>query len=143
VDVLSGKVNPAGRLVATWPKTCAWPGSNARDSSPRRCCLMHNSLSLCTPNLRICVAYGAQDNETLQGNIGNYSMIGTKKTYRFGFPDPLFPFGWGLSYTSWRYSGMVVHPTTVQPCENVSVVVTVHNSGPVFGTHVEVYSGSY
>eukprot|EP01046_Picozoa_sp_COSAG06_P002521 COSAG06_NODE_90_length_24779_cov_33.515843_9_plen_77_part_00 len=23
--------------------------------------------------------------------------------YRFGFPDALFPFGYGLSYTSWQY----------------------------------------
>jgi hypothetical protein len=36
-------------------------------------------------------------NATLHGDIGDYRMLGTQKTYRFSFPDPLFPFGYGES----------------------------------------------
>lgn len=37
-------------------------------------------------------------NATLHGDIGDYRMLGTQKTYRFSFPDPLFPFGFGESF---------------------------------------------
>lgn len=39
-------------------------------------------------------------NATLHGDIGDYRMLGTQKTYRFSFPDPLFPFGFGESSRS-------------------------------------------
>ena len=41
-------------------------------------------------------------NATLHGDIGDYRMLGTQKTYRFSFPDPLFPFGYGESPRSGR-----------------------------------------
>ena len=32
------------------------------------------------------------------GDLDNYTMLGTQKTFRYGEPDPLFPFGYGLDY---------------------------------------------
>lgn len=55
---------------------------------------------------------------------------------RFSFPDPLFPFGYGLSFTSWAYSGLSLAPAVVQPCENLTVAVTVKNTGSVAGSEV-------
>jgi beta-glucosidase len=96
-DVLTGSINPGGRLISTWPK---------------------------------------EYDETLSGVISNYTMLGTQKTYRFNYPDPLFPFGFGLSYTSWKYTDLRVSAASVKPCENVTVTVTVRNTGALDGSEV-------
>ena len=59
----------------------------------------------------------------------NYSMEG--RTYRYfrGPGDPLYPFGYGLSYTTFVYSNLQISPLTVKGEENVTVSVTVHNTG--------------
>ena len=44
--------------------------------------------------------------------------------------------GYGLSYTSWEYSDMKVGPALVKPCENVTVTVTLHNTGNRAGSEV-------
>jgi beta-glucosidase len=50
---------------------------------------------------------------------------------------PLFPFGYGLSYTTYRYSGL-----QVTPGEKVKVTFTVANTGSREGSEIaEVYSG--
>ena len=46
-------------------------------------------------------------NATLHGDIGDYRMLGTQKTYRFSFPDPLFPFGYGESPRSGRMCALI------------------------------------
>ena len=56
--------------------------------------------------------------------------------YRYSFPDPLFPFGYGLSYTSWEYTSLTITPATVEPCQNVTVTVTVRNTGHTAGSEV-------
>ncbi|HLN20668.1 MAG TPA: glycoside hydrolase family 3 C-terminal domain-containing protein, partial [Bacteroidales bacterium] len=60
----------------------------------------------------------------------NYDMQG--KTYRYFSKDPLYPFGYGLSYTTFSYSNLAIpeSATTGQP---VKVKVTVTNSGKVAG----------
>jgi beta-glucosidase len=53
--------------------------------------------------------------------------------------DPLFPFGFGLSYTTFEYSDLQV-PAEVKAGEDVSVTVTVKNSGSFTGKEtVQVY----
>ena len=49
---------------------------------------------------------------------------------------PLFPFGHGLSYTSFDYSDLEVDRDSVAPGESVTVAVTVRNSGRVAGDEV-------
>ena len=63
----------------------------------------------------------------------NYDMAG--KTYRFFTQEPLYPFGYGLSYTTFTYSNLIV-PEKAVAGENVNVKVTVTNSGKVAGDEV-------
>jgi beta-glucosidase len=67
----------------------------------------------------------------------NYDMTG--KTYRFFTQEPLYPFGYGLSYTTFKYSNLSI-PGKVVAGEQVSVKVTVANTGKVAGDEVvELY----
>lgn len=63
----------------------------------------------------------------------NYDMNG--KTYRFFSQEPLYPFGYGLSYTSFTYSSLKF-PQRAVAGEKVKVSVTVKNSGSRDGEEV-------
>ncbi|KAK7108591.1 hypothetical protein V1264_016300 [Littorina saxatilis] len=60
------------------------------------------------------------------GDINDYSMAG--KTYRYLNKEPLYPFGYGLSYTSFHYSQLSA-PTTVQAGKDLKGSVHVQNTG--------------
>lgn len=67
----------------------------------------------------------------------NYDMTG--KTYRFFRQDPLYPFGFGLSYTTFSYSNLSL-PEKMEAGVKVPVKVTVTNTGKVEGDEVvELY----
>ncbi len=67
----------------------------------------------------------------------NYDMTG--KTYRFFTQEPLYPFGYGLSYTTFSYSNLVF-PEKATAGDKISVKVTVTNTGKVEGDEVvEMY----
>jgi beta-glucosidase len=67
----------------------------------------------------------------------NYDMEG--KTYRFFRQDPLYPFGFGLSYTTFAYSNLSI-PEKAIAGEKVTVSVTVTNTGKIEGDEVvELY----
>ena len=57
----------------------------------------------------------------------DYSMNG--RTYRFMKEEPLYPFGFGLSYTKFNYSGIRLSKTSVPKNELVDVEATVTNAG--------------
>ncbi len=63
----------------------------------------------------------------------NYDMAG--KTYRFFTKEPLYPFGYGLSYTTFTYSNLSI-PEKAVAGEDIKVKVTVRNSGKVKGEEV-------
>ena len=63
----------------------------------------------------------------------NYAMEG--RTYRYFKGEPLYPFGHGLSYTRFKYTGLNVSPR-VSPADTVTVSATVENAGRVAGDEV-------
>jgi beta-glucosidase len=67
----------------------------------------------------------------------DYSMAG--RTYRYFTGQPLFPFGYGLSYTHFAYTKLAL-PSEVSAGEPVTVQVDVKNEGAVSGDEVvELY----
>jgi len=57
----------------------------------------------------------------------NYSMKG--RTYRFMNAEPMYPFGFGLSYTSFKYSDLKLSKTIIRKSESIEAEVTVANTG--------------
>jgi len=71
-------------------------------------------------------------------DFADYRMAG--RTYRFMRADPLYPFGHGLSYTTFRYEDLRVEPGEVRAGEAVRVRVDVTNGGNRDGDEVvQVY----
>jgi beta-glucosidase len=93
-DVLTGAVNPSGRLPVTLPRSG-----------------------------------GAQPYRYLQPILGGPSDVTSTD------PTPVRPFGFGLSYTSFGYTDLVVDPT-VDSAGSFEAAVTVTNTGAVAGTEV-------
>ena len=67
----------------------------------------------------------------------DYTMKG--RTYRYYEGTPLYPFGYGLSYTSFKYSNLSIRPQRAQAGENVTVSVTLTNTGSFDADEVIVY----
>jgi beta-glucosidase len=66
--------------------------------------------------------------------FNDYDMKG--RTYRFFAGAPLYPFGYGLSYTTFRYANPAVSARTIRPGDSVVVGVDVQNTGGVEGDEV-------
>ncbi|MEI7435516.1 MAG: glycoside hydrolase family 3 N-terminal domain-containing protein [bacterium] len=64
----------------------------------------------------------------------NYAMRG--RTYRFMEAEPLYRFGYGLSYTSFRYRKIALGQTYITPETPVTVKVEVTNTGNCSGDEV-------
>jgi beta-glucosidase len=64
----------------------------------------------------------------------SYDMAG--RTYRFFGGTPLFPFGFGLSYTRFEYGNLQISPPTIAVDQPVEVSVEVRNVGSVSGDEV-------
>ena len=64
----------------------------------------------------------------------DYSMKG--RTYRYFEGKPLYPFGYGLSYTTFSYSGLTVPPKPVKAGDPLTADVTVTNAGKLAGDEV-------
>ncbi len=59
-----------------------------------------------------------------------------KRGYLFTSKEPLFPFGYGLSYTTFEYSNLNVEPKIIGPAGRARVSVTVKNTGKVAGDEI-------
>jgi beta-glucosidase len=68
----------------------------------------------------------------------NYSMKG--RTYRYFHGDPLYGFGYGLSYTNFAYSNLKLSSASVKAGDDLDVEADVHNTGARAGDEVvELY----
>ncbi|MCI8853412.1 MAG: hypothetical protein HFI32_07930 [Lachnospiraceae bacterium] len=105
-DILFGDVNPSGKLPLSWPKYY------------RDCPSYRN--------------FGGEAREVLYGE-GIY--VGYRY-YDMKHVEPLYPFGYGLSYTSFEIQGAQVRDTINVDAEDVKVSVTVKNTGTMDGSEV-------
>lgn len=90
--------------------------------------------------LPVSVAYNAGQVPVYYGHPWG---SGWHQSESIGFPDyvdcphrPRYPFGFGLSYTSFAYAGLEISRKEVPAGEGVEVSFTVENTGPVPGDEV-------
>ena len=85
----------------------------------------------CNPGGRLPVTYYKSVDQIPA--FENYDMKG--KTYRFFDQEPLYPFGFGLSYTDFSYSNLKV-AEKITSGEKLEIKVTVTNTGKMEGDEV-------
>jgi beta-glucosidase len=79
-------------------------------------------------------------------DMGNYNITrggtdGLGRTYWYFSGEPTYPFGYGLSYTSFKYSGLGLSPTTATGDQTVTATFTIANTGARPGATVaELYA---
>jgi beta-glucosidase len=124
-NILFGSVNPSGKLPNTFPKSV--------DDLPRTTVAQPPKITF----------DGAMTPEKWAAGLPafpeNYNIDGLKVGYKWYDAEKkpvLFPFGFGLSYTTYAYSLL-----TVTPGETVKVTFTLTNSGARAGAEIaEVYA---
>ncbi|WP_338787196.1 glycoside hydrolase family 3 C-terminal domain-containing protein [Metabacillus sp. FJAT-53654] len=105
-DILFGDANPSGKLAETFPKQ-----------------LSDNPSYLFFPGEGDRVEYR-------EGIFVGYRYYDTKNV------EPLFPFGYGLSYTTFEYSNLTVSSKEINDTDRLTVTVNVKNTGAVAGKEV-------
>jgi beta-glucosidase len=106
-DILFGDVNPSGKLPITFPRSEAQaPAANPVQRA-------HELTTIYWEG--IFVGYRAYDQNQL---------------------EPLFPFGHGLSYTTFAYDNLNLGAEAIAPDERVTVAIDVTNTGTRFGQEV-------
>lgn len=115
-DVLTGKVTPSGKLPFSYPK-------KLED------CPAHYYGNMSYPGDSISQEY---KEDILVG----YRWYDTKKV------EPLFPFGYGMSYTSFDYGKLQASRKSISENDTLQISLTVKNSGRVDGKEiVQLYIG--
>jgi len=72
------------------------------------------------------------------GDFQDYSMKG--RTYRYMTQEPLYSFGYGLSYTTFKYRNVKLSKTAMKVGETVDLNVNLQNAGTMAGDEVvQVY----
>jgi beta-glucosidase len=104
--VLLGQVNPSGKLAETFPRR-----------------LQDTPAYINYPGEHGTVRYG----EGLFVGYRYYDRVGV---------TPLFPFGHGLSYTTFRYEDLTLSHTTMSDRDTLSVHVRLSNTGTMPGQEV-------
>ncbi len=103
-DILSGKVNPSGKLPYTYP---AYP----------------NSL----------LPYYYKPSEVQNNAQGAYNYVGEVNN--------LYDFGYGLSYSDFKYSKLSVNKDTFSIDENINIEVSITNDSDIDGYEtIQLYS---
>ena len=110
-NILFGSVNPSGKLTVTFPQSGA------------HCPSSYNY---------------KPSGHGFYGKPGSPENPG--RDYVFSTPAPLFPFGFGLSYTNFELSNLVVHKSELAISDTLHLELTLENSGDVLGKEVvQVY----
>ena len=105
-DVLFGQVNPSGKLSQTFPQR-----------------MEDNPAYINYPGENGRVRYG-------EGIFVGYRYYDKKNV------EPLFPFGFGLSYTDFAYANLRLSATAIAPNETLSVSIEVTNTGQRTGQEI-------
>ncbi len=84
------------------------------------------------PSGRLPVTFYKSDNDLPP--FEDYSMA--NRTYRYFKGEALYPFGFGLSYTTFRYADLHLSKNTINKNESVQAEVTVTNTGRYKGDEV-------
>ena len=106
-DVLFGDVNPSGKLSATFPRSVG----------------------------QVPIYYAAKNTGRPLGNKqGNFEKF--RSNYLDERNEPLFPFGFGLSYTDFQYSNLRLSANTMKNNDKLQASVDVTNAGNVDGKEV-------
>ncbi len=111
-NVLYGKVNPSGRLPETFPLRL--------QDTP---CYLN---------------YGGERDKVIysEGVFVGYRYYESREM------PVLFPFGYGLSYTTFAYSNLTIEKDSIQESETVKITVDVTNTGTCMGKEVvQLYVG--
>lgn len=117
-DVLLGDVSPSGKLPVTFPQSVGQiPMYYAHMSTGRPAPADYLPL----------IGSGRADLPEEVKYRSHYLDVA---------PRPLFPFGYGLSYTTFEYTDFEVATEEVSPGETVRVAATLTNSGDMAGTEV-------
>jgi len=123
-DVLTGKANPSGRLTMTWP--IAATDHPSTKNFPQQ-------MDMYT--FRESLGYGVEIPGRDFTNHEEDIYVGYRYFDTFN-KEVSYPFGYGLSYTTFAYS----KPAVKVSGDNVTVSVTVKNTGKVAGKEVaQVY----
>jgi beta-glucosidase len=69
-------------------------------------------------------------------DILDYDIIKAKRTYQYFEGAPLYPFGFGLSYASFKYSGLRAADRVLGSHDDLAVEVAVTNTGDRAGDEV-------
>ena len=123
-NIISGAVNPSGKLPVTFPRNVGQIPIyyNHKHTSHR--------------------AKGTEGNLDKIPREAPQSVMGHTSSYLDVAPSPLFCFGYGMSYTSFEVSDLVLENNEVTADGNIKVSVMVKNTGSREGTEVlQLYTG--
>ena len=118
-DILFGRVNPSGKLPVTFP---------ASDAQ-----LPHPKVAGLTSSTEMSGMNGAVHNREEKNFPVDYNVEGMLVGYKWfeqKHEQPLFPFGFGLSYTTFAFSNLHISP------DGKSASVDVRNTGSVPGDEI-------
>ena len=79
---------------------------------------------------------------TIPRHVGQIQMIYNHKPSQYFHPvvltpsTPLYPFGYGLSYTTYKYGEITLSKNEIEKNESVQVSIPVTNIGPMAGTEI-------